>query len=332
MSLAPTRWTYTVTEADQGERLDRLMARLLEDSSRSQIQQHIQAGSVWLDDAAPKNGPRTAVEPGQAIVYEPPPPPPSDLLPEAIPLDILFEDDHLIAINKAAGMVVHPAPGHPTGTLVNALLHYLGDDLERDPADTRPGIVHRLDQGTTGVIVVAKHRKAHEALGALFRAHQLDKRYLAVTKGVPDPREGTADTPYGRHPRDRKKFSSRVLKGKQAITHYQVLEAYPGAALVEVLLETGRTHQVRVHFSDGGYALAGDMTYGARKSVRDPEAKRILYAFQRPALHAWKLSFKHPFSGRKMRLEAPIPDDFQTLVNQLRELSERRMTSPMSGA
>lgn len=324
MSDAPARWQHEVTEDDDGERLDRVIAAHFDGGSRSSVQAHIRAGMVLLDGAPPKNGPRTAVRVGQRIDYEVPPPDPITLEPDDIPLEILFEDEQLLAINKPAGLVVHPSPGHPRGTLVNAVLHYLGDALERAEDDLRPGVVHRLDQGTTGVILVAKNKRAHEALSELFRQRALDKRYLAITKGVPDPPAGTAETKYGRHPRDRKKFTSRLTEGKTAITHYEVLEAYPGAALVEVRLETGRTHQIRVHFSDGGYALAGDMTYGARKAVRDPDTRALLYAFERPALHAWRLRFKHPFTGKKLRLEAPIPEDFAGLMEGLRALAERR--------
>ena len=265
---------------------------------------------------------------GQTWLVAAAPPPVIDLEPEAIPLDVLYEDDDLLAVDKPAGMVVHPSIGHPRGTLVNALLHRhqnlpTTDDLQR------PGIVHRLDRETSGFILVAKHNDALRALQDTFRDRQIEKRYLAVLKGIPDPPQGTYETKYGRHPHHRKKFSSRVPDGKLAITHYVVVETYPGVSLAEVLIETGRTHQIRVHFSDHGYALVGDQTYGSRRSLRDPEVKALAYAFERTALHAWQVRLRHPLHPKKkLRIEAPLPDDLDALLDGLRAISRRRGKDP----
>ncbi|MCB9646962.1 MAG: RluA family pseudouridine synthase [Deltaproteobacteria bacterium] len=206
-------------------------------------------------------------------------------------------------------MVVHPALGHPRGTVVNAVLHHLGRGPLQD--DLRPGIVHRLDKDTTGLLVVAKHPEAHERMAALFKERAVEKIYLAVTKGVPKPQKGTIDTLFGRHPTDRKRFSSKVRDGKRAVTHYEVQASFQVAAHVRVRLDTGRTHQIRVHFSDLGHPLVGDEMYGRKKG------EGVLAGFARPALHAHRLSFVHPFTGVELRLEAVVPEDLQALLRAL---------------
>jgi 23S rRNA pseudouridine1911/1915/1917 synthase len=296
-----------VDERFAGERLDRALAAMLDDRSRTLIQKHIEAGAVTVDGARPPRGSKTKLELGARIRYEPPPPEPLDLVPEPIPLSILFEDEHLIVVDKPANLVVHPALGHWRGTLVNAVLHHTKSRLDGVGPEDRPGIVHRLDRDTTGAIVVAKTPRAHELLARAFADRQVEKTYLAVTGGVPAPAAATFDTEFGRHPRDRKRFSSRVTGGKRAVTHYAVLERFASAALVEVRLETGRTHQIRVHFSDHGWPLLGDRVYGGRPG-----------GIERPALHAARLAFRHPIAGGEVRCDAPVPADFVELLRNLR--------------
>ena len=313
---------------EDGERLDRALARRMPALSRSAIQKLIKDGAVTLDGQIPTRGAKTLVRAGETWTVIPAPPAPLSLEPEPIDLDILYEDDDLLAVNKDAGMVVHPSPAHPRGTLVNAVLHHV-ERLREVDNDPRPGIVHRLDRETSGVILVAKHPEAHRALQATFQERSIEKRYLAVLKGIPDPPQGTYETLYGRHPHQRKKFSSRVADGKSAVTHYVIVEAYPGVSLAEVVIETGRTHQIRVHFSDHGHALVGDQTYGSRRSLRDPEVKSIAYAFGRTALHAWQVRLRHPLRPKKkLRIEAPIPEDLWTLLETLRDISRRRGKDP----
>lgn len=296
-----------IDERFEGDRLDRALTAILDDRSRAAIQRHIEAGAVTIDGRPPSRGAKTKLKAGAQIRYAPPPPEPLDLTPEDIPLSILFEDEHLLVIDKQANLVVHPAAGHPRGTLVNAVLHHVGRGLEGVGAPDRPGVVHRLDRDTTGAIVVAKSERAHERLARAFAERQVEKTYLAVTQGTPSPLVGTIDTGYGRHPYDRKRFSSRIEGGKRAVTHYRVLERFASAALLEVRLETGRTHQIRVHLADRGHALIGDRVYGRRRST-----------FERPALHALRLSFDHPFEDRKVTCEAPIPEDLRRLLEELR--------------
>lgn len=284
-------------------RLDKFLRDALPDISRAQLQKHIDAGAVTIGGKAPKRGAATLVLAGERVIYTPPPPPVVELIPEAIALSVLFEDEYLIAVDKPKGLVVHPAAGHFSGTLANALLHHFGRDAVS--GDVRPGIVHRLDRDTTGAMVVAKSVQVHEALAQQFAARRVEKIYLAVAHGAPG--QATIETLYGRHPKDRKKFSSKVPAGKKAITHYRTLEALKNAALLEVRLETGRTHQIRVHLADRGHALIGDATYGKKSELID-----------RPALHARRLAFEHPITHGAIDIEAPVPDDLRTLVEQLR--------------
>jgi 23S rRNA pseudouridine1911/1915/1917 synthase len=235
--------------------------------------------------------------------------------PEDIPLAVLFEDAHLIVIDKPAGMVVHPATSHQAGTLVNALLHHCGDSLVGVGGERRPGIVHRLDKDTSGVMVVAKDEPTLVALQQQFHAHDLERKYLALVEGVVAER-GSYKTKYGRDPRDRKKFSSEVASGKRAVTHWRVVERLPGASFVEVSLETGRTHQIRVHFSDHGHPLIGDKTYG--RPPREPKLRGVARALGRQALHAHVLGITHPATGQRLRWSTPPPADMQSALAALR--------------
>ena len=251
----------------------------------------------------------------ERVVFTPPPPVAVEDLPEDIPLDVLYEDAHLIVIDKPAGLVVHPATSHQAGTLVNALLHHCGDSLAGVGGERRPGIVHRLDKDTSGVMVVAKDEPTLVGLQQQFHDHDLERKYLALVEGVVAER-GSFKTKYGRDPRDRKKFSSEVQTGKRAVTHWRVVERLPGATLVEVSLETGRTHQIRVHFADHGHPLLGDRTYG--RPPREPALRAVARALGRQGLHAHVLGITHPITGQRLRWSTPPPADLQAALASLR--------------
>jgi 23S rRNA pseudouridine1911/1915/1917 synthase len=249
------------------------------------------------------------------VRIEPLPPPPSAAAPEDLPLTILFEDDHLVVILKAAGMVVHPAPGHAGGTLVNALRYHR--ELEELEADTpeRPGIVHRLDKDTSGVMVVAKSVAAREGLIAQFKQHDLEREYLAIAHGRPAA-QFTLDTWHGRHPHDRKRFTTKLDRGKRAVTHVRVLEHLHGASLVACTLETGRTHQIRVHLAEHGHPILGDPLYG--RPARDPRLAEAAAQLGHQALHARLLGFVHPVTGERVRFTAEPPEAFAAALALLR--------------
>ncbi len=290
-----------VDDASAGGRLDAVIAAALPELSRAAVQRLIEAGLVTLGGLpAGKAGARVRV--GDAIGVRVPPPEPLELVAEDIPLAGLFEDAEVIVIDKPAGLVVHPAPGHSRGTLVNALLFHC-KDLSGIGGVARPGIVHRLDKDTTGVMVATKSDRAHAALAAAFAAKgegAIERSYLAITTPAPPLKQGTLKTLYGRHPVDRKKFSSKVQNGKAAVTHYTVIEKLRDSALVRFTLETGRTHQIRVHAADHGFPLLGDAVYGRRSPL-----------IARQALHAQLLAFDHPVTGERMRFESPLPADFE---------------------
>ncbi len=247
---------------------------------------------------------------GDEVVVTVRPAAPARAEAQDIPLDVLFEDEHLIVVNKPAGLVVHPAPGHPDGTLVNALLAHC-EDLSGVGGELRPGIVHRLDKDTSGVMVATKDDATHAALVDMFKAKQdMERVYLAVVAPRPRRLAGKFDTLHGRHPTNRKKFSSKVERGKRAVTHYETVESFgDAAALVRCRLETGRTHQIRVHFADAGSPIVGDPLYARKKSE----------LIARQALHAAVLGFSHPITGESLRWEAPLPPDMQALIDALRQ-------------
>ncbi len=259
---------------------------------------------------------KTRVTAGAEVVMRPSPPPPSEAIPEDIPLDVLFEDADILVVNKPAGLVVHPAAGHPKGTLVNAILHHLQGERPPGKEPERPGIVHRLDKDTSGVMVIAKSVRARDALVERFAKHDIERAYLAIAVGHP-PEKATWETLHGRHPKDRKRFSSRVAKGKRAVTHLRVLERLHGAALVECRLETGRTHQIRVHLADAGHPLLGDPLYGGRP--KDPRLRAAAGALGRQALHARLLGFVDPITGESRRFEVEAPADFRAALAALRD-------------
>jgi 23S rRNA pseudouridine1911/1915/1917 synthase len=259
--------------------------------------------------------PSRRVRPGDQLVFRPPPPTAATDAPEDIPLAILFEDRHLIVLDKPAGLVVHPATSHARGTLVNALLHHCGPEALAIGGERRPGIVHRLDKDTSGVMVVAKDEATLVGLQEQFAAHSLTRRYRALVAGVL-PEEGTYRTLYGRHSWDRKRFSSKVRSGKTAVTHFRVLERLHGATLIEARLETGRTHQIRVHFADHGHPVLGDATYGGKP--KDPRLRGVAARLGRQALHAAVLGFVHPVTAEHLEFRSDPPQDMQLAITALR--------------
>lgn len=331
--------TFTAQAADAGLRLDSFLAEKAGALSRSRAKSLIKEGAVTIDGIA-TDDPRKAVIAGSVYALDLPAPVPAVPEPEDIPLDILFEDAHLIIINKPSGMAVHPAPGSWDGTLVNALLHHCEGQLPGIGGVERPGIVHRLDKLTTGVMVAAKTEAAHTGLSALFAEHDIERSYLALTRGAPRPLAGTIDEPIARATGDRKKMA--VVRnpdgthGREAITHYKALETFgvrdkgtglPAAALIQCTLETGRTHQIRVHMSHVGASLIGDPVYGRSRGITAwgagegyDFAKHAARAFERQALHAAVLGFVHPITGENLRFEAPLPDDMAGLLAALRRL------------
>lgn len=306
--------------AEEAGRLDTVIAGAVAELSRAQVQRLIEEGLVTLAGVVATK-PGAKVRPGDPITVIVPEPEPLEVLPEPLPLAILFEDADLIVIDKPAGLVVHPAAGHPSGTLVNALLHHC-TDLSGIGGVLRPGIVHRLDKDTSGVMVATKSDRAHAALTAAFAAKSrgepgtLDRTYLAITSPAPPLARGTLRTMHGRHPVDRKRFSSKVTSGKTAVTHYEVVEKLHDAALVRFRLETGRTHQIRVHAADHGWALVGDPVYGHKP--RDAHLSEVAHALHRQALHAATLAFDHPVTGQHLAFEAPLPPDLQAALAALR--------------
>ncbi len=344
----------TVTGALAGERLDKALAALAADTpgtpalSRSRIARLIAEGAVTGEAGETVTEASRKVKPGEVYTLEIPPPEPIEPEPEDIPLAIAYEDAELIVVDKPAGMVVHPAPGAERGTLVNALLHHCGDSLSGIGGARRPGIVHRIDKDTSGLLVVAKSEAAHAGLAAQFAAHAVERRYLALLWGAPDRASarlaGLAgvsfedggrlriEAPIARHPGDRKRMAV-VAGGRRAVTRLHVMERFgaqvaqdgrgaPFASLAECRLETGRTHQIRVHAAHVGHPLVGDPVYGRPRAAaaRDigPEIATSLAAFPRQALHAAELGFRHPVSGERIRLESPLPADLRDLVAILR--------------
>jgi 23S rRNA pseudouridine1911/1915/1917 synthase len=293
--------------------VDQYLARAFPDLTRSRIQGLIEAGQVLADGQPAKAARR--LRGGELLTLHVPAPVPALPVAEALPLAVLHEDRDLVVVDKAAGMVVHPGAGHASGTLVNALLHRV-KDLAGVGGELRPGIVHRLDKDTTGCLVVAKSEQALVALQKSFKTREVEKTYLALVHGTPPP-EGRIETLYGRHPVHRQRFTGKVKEGKPAITAFRTRETFDGASLVEVDLFTGRTHQIRVHLAEAGYPLLGDALYGAGRKARG-RAAEAQERLGRQALHAWRLSFSHPRTGRPLRLEAPLPEDFTAALALLR--------------
>ena len=308
--------SFEVGPERSGARLDQFLAARAPELTRSRLKQLIDEGQVQVNGAPAK--PARKLRGGDRVVLQVPPPRPTRAEAEDLPFGVLRDEPTFIAVDKPAGMVVHPAGGVFTGTLVNALLHRV-TDLQGIGGELRPGLVHRLDKDTSGCMVVAKTEPALQALQAAFKRRDVHKRYLALVHGQP-PDAGTWDTAYGRHARDRKRFTSRVGEGKRAVTHWRVLRRFEQACLVEVQLETGRTHQIRVHFADHGFPLLHDAAYGGtkREAKLDPGAAvEAALAIGRQALHAAALTFPHPVTGEPVRVEAPLPADFARALSRL---------------
>ena len=296
----------TLTADRAGERADSLLCRLVPGLTRSGAQRLLERGAVTLDGRPVRKNDRPA--PGQVLEVLLPDPQPIAVLPQNIPLDVIYEDGDVIVVNKPVGLVVHPAPGHPDGTLVNALLHHCGGSLSGVGGELRPGIVHRIDRDTSGLIIAAKNDAAHQALAAQLADHTLARTYEAVVVGALREDGGTVDAPIGRCPSDRKKMAV-VPNGKRAVTHWEVLERFPGYTYVRCRLETGRTHQIRVHMAHLGHPIYGDTVYGGKKPVPGLTGQ---------CLHAVGLRFVHPRTGETVELSCPLSGEFQALLEKLR--------------
>ena len=317
----PASLDFTADTAQAGERLDRVLAAASGSLSRSRVKALIAAGAATRD-GSPAADPAESVRAGARYVLRVPPPTSATPLPQGIPLAILHEDRDLIVLDKPAGLVVHPAPGNLDGTLVNALLAHAGNDLPGIGGERRPGIVHRLDKDTSGVMVVAKTELAHHALSEAFAARDLERDYLALCWGLPNPARGEIEGPIGRHPIDRKRMAVVSRGGKAALTRYGTERGWDvTCALLRCRLATGRTHQIRVHLSHAGHPLVGDPVYlrrvpAAARGVL-PALRDTLLAFPRQALHAATLAFRHPRGGAAMRFAAPLPPDMRALLAAL---------------
>jgi 23S rRNA pseudouridine1911/1915/1917 synthase len=311
--------TLTVSPEDAGVRLDRFLVSALPEHSRSQIQRLIREGLVHV--AGREARPHQAVKAGQGVEIEIPEPVAPVPQPEALALPIVYQDADLIVIDKPAGMVVHPAAGHASGTLVNALLHHV-DDLSGVGGEKRPGIVHRLDRGTSGLMVVAKNDAAHAELSRQFHDREVEKDYVALVWG--EVQAGRRiDAPIGRDPGNRKRMSARARRSREAVTRIVRAERLPGLTFAQVAIHTGRTHQIRVHLSAIGHPVVGDALYGGVHR-RVPGHLRAVNRLERPFLHAARLAFKHPGDGRRMEFTSPLPDDLQRVLAELRESEAAR--------
>jgi len=294
-----------------GMRLDLFIASQLPEESRSQIQNWIRKGHATVGGAAVKTGYRARQ--GDAVTLEIPWTPPPQPFPEDIPLDVIYEDDDIAVINKPAGMACHAGAGLRSGTLVNALLCRMGPIEAGDPE--RPGIVHRLDKFTSGLIITAKNNFSHRLLARQFKSREIKKEYIAFVHGVPSPPAGTIDIDIGRDANNRKKMSVRARHKRNAVTHYTVRESFGFAALLDIRIETGRTHQIRVHLAAKGHPVVGDFLYGGNraKNLPAPIAK-IIEAMRRPFLHSSRVEFTHPRSGERLTFHAPLPEELQSIL------------------
>ena len=295
----------TLTADQAGERADQFLARSVEGLTRSAAQKLLEQGAVTAGSKALKKNAK--LELGAKLSLSLPDPEPIDVVPQDIPLDVVYEDEDVIVINKPVGLVVHPAPGHPDGTLVNALLYHCGDSLSGINGQLRPGIVHRIDRDTSGLIIAAKNDAAHLALSAQLQDHSLARTYEAIVVGGLREDSGTVDAPIARHRTDRKKMAVDP-EGRRAVTHWEVLGRYRGYTHIRCRLETGRTHQIRVHMASIGHPLLGDTVYGAKKPVPGLAGQ---------CLHARALTFRHPRTGEPVTVTCPLPDWFQAQLDRL---------------
>lgn len=318
------KYTLQVDADDAGKRLDKYLSERVLELSRARLQALISDGHVRCDDHIITDTAKK-IKTGQTINIVIPAVEPSHITAQDIPLAIVYEDADILILNKPAGLTVHPAPGHPDLTLVNALLAHCGDSLSGIGGVARPGIVHRIDKDTSGLLAVAKNDAAHAALSKQLAERTLKRAYVALVWGTPTPAKGSISGNIGRSPRNRKKMAVLKTGGKPAVTHYHVVERYDSAPVswVECQLETGRTHQIRVHFSHAGHALVGDPVYGQSSSSRvkssrmNATVKQALQSFSRQALHAKKLELIHPRTGKTMQFECALPDDLMSLISVL---------------
>lgn len=311
-------FSILVTERDQGKRIDQFLSETELTLSRSQAKRLIEKGQIFLNQKPIK--PSTRLKSGDIISGIIPEPAPLSLQPEPIPLSILYEDSSLIVINKPPGIVVHPAPGNPSGTLVNALLYHC-KDLSGINGTLRPGIVHRLDKDTSGVMVVAKDDRAYHQLIHQFKNRVIEKTYLAIVYGSFKEKEGLINLPIGRHTFERKRMSTKAKKGREAVTRWKVLEEFNGFTLLEIQPQTGRTHQIRVHLASIGHPILGDPIYGRKNrpgSFQDPLLRECLKRIRRQALHAYRLKFYHPQTGEPVEFLAPISPDMMEVIKIFR--------------
>ena len=297
----------TVTSEEAGQRADSLLARRLEGLTRSAAARLLEEGRVT--DRGRPAAKNLRVQPGQVLEVQLPEPEEPEARPQNIPLDVVYEDQDVIVVNKPTGMVVHPAPGHPDGTLVNALLYHCGESLSGIGGQKRPGIVHRIDRDTSGLIIAAKSDAAHLSLAAQLQDHTLYREYEAVCVGTLREDAGTVDAPIGRHPVDRKRMAVVRQGGREAVTHWEVIARYPGVTHLRCRLETGRTHQIRVHLTYIGHPILGDTVYGAKKPVAGLTGQ---------CLHAVGLRFIHPRTGEPVELTCPLPEEFVRMLEKLR--------------
>ncbi len=305
-----SRLDFTADPADTGVRLDKYLSDRIDDLSRSAIAKLIEDGKVTIGDKPAQKSARLTAGDAVSVIVDAPRP--VDIIPENIPLDIVYEDDHLLVVNKPKGMVVHPAPGNYSGTLVNALMYHCGDDLSGINGELRPGIVHRIDKNTSGLLAVAKSDVAHAGLSAQIADHSFTREYLAVAYGNIKDDERTINAPIGRHKTDRKRMCVTEQNSKPAVTHIKVLERYGDFTYISCRLETGRTHQIRVHLAYIGHPIAGDDVYGPKK---------VITSLGGQCLHAYRLGFIHPVTGEYLEFTADPPDSFTAFLSKIRAKS-----------